>query len=73
MYPGPDGYNFDHDYPRGQDKHIIDVVNRPRLAQAEGPEYNVAHHDMYPNADGYAFEFDKELRGDTLRVTPTHA
>jgi hypothetical protein len=28
---------------------------------------------MYPNADGYAFDFDKNLRGDTLRVTPTHA
>ena len=39
----------------------------------QGPEYNVAHHDMYPGPDGYNFDFDKSLRGDTLRVTPTHA
>jgi hypothetical protein len=28
---------------------------------------------MYAGADGYNFDFDKSLRGDTLRVTPTHA
>jgi hypothetical protein len=70
MYPGPDGYNFDHDYPRGQDTHIIDVVNRPRLTQASGPEFNVDHHDMYAGADGYKFDFDHSLDGDKLRVTP---
>jgi len=25
---------------------------------------------MYPGPDGYNFDFDKDLRGDTLRVTP---
>ena len=39
----------------------------------KGPEFDVDHHDMYPNADGYNFDFDTQLRGDTLRVTPTHA
>jgi hypothetical protein len=25
---------------------------------------------MYPNGDGHAFDFDKEVRSDGLRVTP---
>lgn len=28
---------------------------------------------MYSGADGYNFDFDKELRGDMVRVTPVHA
>ena len=58
MYPGKDGYNFDYDYPRGQEKHIIDKAAHPRLSQKEGPEFDVAHHDMYPGKDGYNFDYD---------------
>ena len=58
-----------------KDKEAKEELEEKKKAMAlsQGPEYNVAHHDMYPGPDGYNFDFDKNLRGDTLRVTPIHA
>jgi hypothetical protein len=67
-YPNADGYAFDFDKnlrgdalrvtPTHAQKGDNKNATAPAQSLAQGPEFNVAHHDMYPNADGYAFDFD---------------